>query len=217
MSTSDRPSRRPLFLVLEGIDGSGKTTQQRLLADWVRDQGESVTCCRDPGDTPLGQQLREILLHSAGDLHPMSEALLFLAARAELIRQVIRPAQERGDWVVCDRFLLSTVVYQGHAASERIDPNWLWSVGRDAAFGLMPDLILLLDLPVEVASQRSRRQDRFEARGREFQERVRRGFLIEADRQPEKIRIVDALGRPDEVHRRIRDEVERVLERHPRA
>lgn len=217
MIASDHLLRRPLFLALEGIDGSGKTTHQQLLADWLQQWGNSVTCCRDPGDTRLGQQLREILLHSQGDLHSMTEALLFMAARAELVRRVIQPAQQRGEWVVCDRFLLSTVVYQGHAGSPPIDPGWLWSVGREAAHGLMPDLILLLDLPVEIALNRAERQDRFEARGREFHEQVRQGFLLEAGRRPETIRVVDAAGRRDEVQQRIRDEVQRVLERHPRA
>ncbi len=213
MTASSR--RRPVFLALEGMDGSGKTTHQGLLADDLRRRGIAVTCCRDPGDTWVGQRLREILLHSRDDLQPITEALLFMAARSELVRRVIQPAMHRGEWVVGDRFLLSTVVYQGHAAD--IDPEWLWSVGSRAAHGVLPDLILVLDLPVDLAVRRARKQDRFEARGPAYQERVRLGFLREAERHPEVIRIVDATGDVEEVQRRIRHEVEHVLERDPRA
>jgi len=213
----DVATGRTPFIVLEGMDGSGKTTHQARLAEWLRQQGFLVTCCRDPGDTWLGNQLRELLLHSELPLQPITEALLFMAARAELLAQIIRPALNQGQWVVCDRFLLSTIVYQGYAGGVR--PELLRSLGEAAAEGTLPDLTLVLDLPVEVAATRLKlaRHDRFEARGPAFQRRVREGFLHESRREGHRIRVVDAAGSIDEVQQRIRHEVRCVLENHFRS
>src|SRR5947199_6917263 len=124
-----------VFLALDGLDGTGKSTQCRLLVEWLRGQGLAVTACADPGGTELGARLRDILLF--GREHRMgaqAEALLFMASRAELVEQVIRPALARGEVVVCDRFTLSTVVYQGYAGG--LDPDEVWAAGRLAAGGL---------------------------------------------------------------------------------
>ena len=130
------------FLSLDGLDGTGKSTQCRLLADRLRGRGLAVTECVDPGGTELGGRLREILLASRQTRIGMrTEALLFMASRAELVAQVIRPALDRGDVVVSDRFLLATVVYQGHAGG--LPPDDLWAVGRFATGGLLPDLTLV--------------------------------------------------------------------------
>jgi dTMP kinase len=207
---------RPLFLSLDGIDGTGKSTQSRLLADWLRTRGWKVTECTDPGGTPLGDRLREILLHQRHDMSLMAEALLFMASRAELLARVIRPALDAGSLVLSDRYLLANVVYQGYAGGLNVDE--LWSIGRAAAGGLEPDLTIVLDMPVDAAQRRRGRQpDRMESRQLDFHERVRQGFLAEAQRQPERIRVVDASARIEEVQRRIQREVERVLAAHPRT
>jgi dTMP kinase len=145
----------------------------------------------------------------------MAEALLFMASRAELLERIIRPALASGSLVMSDRYLLATVVYQGHAGGLNIDD--LWTIGRAAASGLEPDLTVVLDLPVEEAqTRRGRDPDRMESRQRDYHERVRQGFLIEASRQPDRIVVVNAAGSIDEVQWRIRKEVGRVLAARPR-
>src|SRR5439155_5819098 len=189
---------------------AGKSTQCRLLAEWLRGRGLEVVSCVDPGGTALGGELREILLHHRGEVAPACEALLFMASRAQLVAEVIRPALAAGRAVVSDRFLLANVVYQGHAGG--IDPALLWTMGGLATGGLEPDLTVVLDLPVEAAcARRGRPADRMEQRDAAFHERVRAGFLLEAQRQPERIRVVDATPGVDVVQQRIREEVEHVL------
>ncbi len=201
---------RGIFLSLDGIDGTGKSTQCRLLVDWLRCSGHDVVACADPGGTAIGDSLRDILLHHRGEMAPTCEALLFMASRAQLIAEVIRPALDTGCIVVCDRFLLANVVYQGYGAG--LDVDQLWAIGRLATGGLEPDLTLVLDLPLEAALTRRRRApDRMESRAREYQERVREGFLAEARRSPARIRVVDASPSIEAVHQRICEEVQRVL------
>lgn len=207
---------RPPFLSLDGIDGTGKTVQMRLLTDWVRRRGWDVIQCNDPGGTPLAHQLRDLLLHQHLDVTPMAEALLFMASRAELIARVIQPALDAGSLVISDRFLLATVVYQGYAGG--VNPDDLWTAGRIAASGLEPDITVVLDLPVtEAQARRGRNADRMESRQLDYQERVREGFLTESKRQPERIRAVSATGSVEQVHARIIAEVEHVVAARPRA
>ena len=118
---------RGFFISLDGLDGAGKSTQCRLLADWLRGRGDSVVTCHDPGGTDLGQQLRHVLLNYRGSMSVTCEALLFMASRAQLVAEVIRPALDAGQIVISDRFLLANVVYQGHAGG--LDPAQLWNVG----------------------------------------------------------------------------------------
>ncbi len=144
--------------------------------------GLDVVVCRDPGSTPLGEVVRGILL-DRHDLHinRRSEMLLYMAARAQMVEQVIRPALERGQLVLSDRFLLANVVYQGYGGG--LDVATIWDVGRIATGGLMPDLTIVLDVPFEVAAARiARPLDRMEKQGSEFHARVREGFLTEAAR-----------------------------------
>jgi dTMP kinase len=205
-----------LFLSLDGLDGTGKSTQCRLLADWLRSRGHRVTTCADPGGTAVGKVIRELLLDRRREMVLACEALLFMASRAQLTAEVIRPALDAGGVVLADRFLLANVVYQGHAGG--LDVDLLWTVGRFSTQGLEPDLTLVLDLPVEAAAARRRGPaDRVESRGLDYHERVRAGFLTEAQHRPERIRIVDANPPPEVVQERIRQEVERVLAAHPRA
>jgi dTMP kinase len=207
---------RGLFVSLDGIDGTGKSTQCRLLADWLRRHGFAVEQCADPGGTAVGTALRDILLHHRGEMAPACEAFLFMASRAQLVAEVIRPALEAGRFVVCDRFLLANVVYQGYAGG--LDVDRLWDIGRLSTGGLEPDLTIVLDLPLEVAlSRRNRAPDRLESRAREYHQRVREGFLSEARRRPDRIVVVDAGPPAEVVHERIREEVWRVLEAGPRA
>ncbi len=154
--------------------------------------------CRDPGSTPLGEAVRDLLLHRHDlAIERRSEMLLYMAARAQLVAELIRPALASGKVVVADRYLLANVVYQGYAGG--LDVRTLWDVGRFATGGLMPNLTIVLDLPAEAAAARINRDpDRMEMQGREFHARVHDGFLTEARRQPGRIVVVDA-SRPIDV------------------
>jgi dTMP kinase len=203
---------RGLFLCLDGLDGAGKSTQCRLLAERLRARGLTVTPCVDPGGTPLGARLRDILLAQRGDLALPAEALLFMASRAQLVADVVRPALDAGHVVVADRFTLANVVYQGHAGG--LDVDLLWQAGRLATGGLGPDLTVVLDLPLEAAeARRDRPADRVEGRPRDYHERVRAGFLAEARRRPDLIRVIDASPPPDEVQAAVWRAVEPLLDR----
>jgi dTMP kinase len=206
---------RGLFLSLDGIDGTGKSTQCRLLADWVRAQGHTVVECTDPGGTAIGGIIRSLLLDHRHEMALRCEAFLFMASRAQLTAEVIRPSLEAGRVVVADRFLLANVVYQGHAGG--LDPEQLFELGRLSSGGLEPDLTLVLDLPIEVALTRreQREPDRLERRDPAFHEKVRRGFLIEAQRRPEHIRVLDANQSVEDLHRQICQEVIRVMAASP--
>jgi dTMP kinase len=206
-------SPRGLFLSLDGPDGAGKSTQCRLLAEWLRSAGHDVVTCAEPGGTGLGKVLRELLLERRHTLSAWSEALLFMASRAQLVAEVIEPALGASQLVVCDRFLLSTVVYQGHAGG--LDPRDLWDVGRRTA-RIEPDLTLVLDLPVETSLQRRNLRadpvaDRFESRPLEYQSRVRAGFLAEAAAARDRIKVIDATADVTTVQEAIRREVEALL------
>ncbi len=193
----------PLFLSLDGIDGTGKSTQCRLLADWLRGQGHAVTECADPGSTPVGQELRAILLGHRHELALRTEALLFMAARAELTERVIRPTLAAGGIVIADRYLLANLVYQGHAGG--LNPDELWGIERFVTGGLEPDMTLVLDLPVDRAiNRRGRAADRKEQRDLAYQERVRQGFLTEAAKRPDRIKVIDATPPADAVQAAIR-------------
>jgi dTMP kinase len=195
---------RGLFFSLDGIDGTGKTTQCRLLADWLRQRGRDVTLCADPGGTEVGETIRELLLDHRRHMVAACEALLFMASRAQLTAEGIRPALAAGQVVVCDRYTLANLVYQGHAGG--LDVAQLAEAGRLATGGLEPDLTLVLDLPVaEALARRGRPADRME--GRYDPGRLRDGFRLEAQRRPERIHLVDASPPVEVVHEKIRREV----------
>ncbi len=181
-----------MFLSFDGVDGAGKSTQIRLLADALRQHGRDVVTCRDPGSTALGERLREILLnHHGTPIDRRSEMLLYMAARAQLVEEVIRPALAAGKTVISDRYLLANVVYQAHAGG--LDPGEVWHVGRVATGGLMPRLTFVLDMPAEKAAQRINRQmDRMEAQGLAYLERVRQGFLTAAARLGDQVAVINA-------------------------
>ena len=194
---------RAPFLSLDGIDGTGKSTQCRLLVDWLNAARIPALACADPGGTPLGDQLRQILLASRADIADRAETLLFMASRAELVAKVIQPALDGGQVVVSDRFVAANVVYQGHAGG--LPPVDLWAIGRFSTGGLLPDLTIILDLPVDVAAaRRGRSADRMEARGLDYLDRVRRGFLAEAAQDPGAFQVLDASPDIDTVQMHLR-------------
>jgi len=191
-----------MFISIDGIDGCGKSTQVRLLAEYLQSAGRDVVTCRDPGSTPLGEAVRKILLdrHDLA-IHRRSEMLLYMAARAQLVEEVVRPALDAGRIVVSDRFLLANVVYQGYGGG--LDVEQLWTIGRAATAGVTPTLSIVLDLPLDVAARRMERPlDRMELQGAAFHARVREGFLREAAREANQragqIRVLDA-ARPVDV------------------
>lgn len=199
-----------MFISLDGIDGCGKSTQCRLLADWLRGQGRDVVTCADPGGTALGQVIRELLLDHRREMSLACEAMLFMASRAQLVNEVIRPALDAGKVVVSDRFVLANVVYQGHAGG--LDVDLLRQAGRLSTGGLEPDLTIVLDLPIDAAqSRRKPTPDRMERRPTDFHEKVRAGFLAEARRRPERIQVVDATRSVDAIHQAICQHVAKLI------
>ncbi|MCH8613928.1 dTMP kinase [Arsenicicoccus dermatophilus] len=198
-----------MFVALEGGDGGGKSTQAALLRDWLGGLGHTVVLTREPGGSPLGVQVRELLLH--GDhVAPRAEALLYAADRAHHVATVVRPALERGEVVVTDRYLDSSVAYQGAGralAAQEIRDLSLWAVE-----GLLPDLTVLLD--VSAATGRERRgdvHDRLESEPDDFHERVRAGFLALAAAEPQRYLVVDASLPPEQVHAAVRERLAELL------
>ena len=192
-----------MFISLDGVDGAGKSTQIDLLRKHLETQGSTVVCFRDPGSTKLGEAVREILLHREDiPLAGRSEMLLYMAARAQLVAEQLQPALNSGATVICDRFLLANVVYQGVAGG--LDVDDLWAVGKCATGGLAPDLTIVLDIDPELAFQRIQRgHDRLEKRGVEYFKLVRRGFLEQVHRVGGKSIVIDASRDPESIHRDI--------------
>lgn len=204
-----------VFVTLEGGDGVGKSTQAQLLEDWLRDAGHRVMRTREPGGTEVGERIREIVLHHRGDIAPRAEALLYAADRAHHIATKVRPALQDGVVVIQDRYIDSSVAYQGAGRvlpGEDVERLSLWAVE-----GLLPDLTVLLDLDVETARSRMdaapRRFDRLEAEKAAFHEKVRRAFLERAQAQPERFLVVDAALSAEEIAAVVRARVEPLLAR----
>jgi len=192
-----------VFLTFDGIDGAGKSTQLNLFIDWLRESGRTVTTCRDPGTTDLGEAVRAILLGADYRIDYRAEMLLYMACRAQLVNEVIRPALERGEVVISDRYILANVVYQGSAGG--IDPDEIWQVGEIATEKLLPHLTFVLDLSPEIAAERlGDKQDRMEARGLEYFTQVRNGFVEQANRFPDSHAIIDASQNVETIQNDIR-------------
>ena len=201
-----------MFVSFDGIDGVGKSTQLQLTAGWLEGLGYEVTCCRDPGSTPLGESIREIILnHKQLSVSLRSEMLLYMTARAQLVEEIIRPALDQGQVILSDRFLLSNVVYQGHAGG--LDPADVWETGLIATGGVLPDLSIVFNMDLTEAMARlGEEKDRMESRGEEFFERVRAGFLHEAARDPDTVQVVNAAGSPQDVQQRVQEIVQQQLQ-----
>jgi dTMP kinase len=187
---------RGKFITLEGIEGCGKSTQLPLLKAWLEEKGNTVTATREPGGTPLGERIRELVLTtSTEEISPECELLLMFAARATHISNLIRPALERGDWVLCDRFTDATFAYQG--AGRGLPEQHIRYLQTQVQGDLQPDLTLLIDVPVALGLRRARARrgdavrDRFEREQEEFFTRVRESFLARARAEPQRIKVVD--------------------------
>jgi len=210
-----QPSTAPagLFITFEGGDGSGKSTQSALLTEWLIAGGNTVVHSREPGGTDLGVELREIILHRRGYIAPRAEALLYAADRAHNIATKVRPAIERGEIVIQDRYLDSSVAYQG--AGRVLDGTEIRDISLWAAEGLLPDLTVLLDLSAEngrerIASTRDT-YDRLEAEKSDFHERVRDSFLALAAAEPHRFLVLDATDPIETIAEAIRARVVALL------
>lgn len=197
------------WVTFEGGDGSGKSTQANLLAEWLTAQGRTVVRTREPGGSDVGEKVREIVLHHRGDIAPRAEALLYAADRAHHIATVVRPALARGEVVIQDRYLDSSVAYQG--AGRVLDPAEIRELSLWATEGALPDLTVLLDLDPDAARTRldseERPYDRLEAERGEFHERVRQAYLALAAAEPGRFEVLDATLPERELAARIRDRV----------
>ncbi len=202
-----------MFITFEGIEGSGKSTQSQRLAAWLEAKGRTVMLTREPGGSELGLSLRRILLDAANtDIVSRAELFLYLADRAQHVKQVVQPALGQGQIVLCDRFTDSTVAYQGYG--RELDPQLLHSLNEAAVDGVSPDLTVLFDLPPEIGLTRARGRNheegksesegRFEAEELAFHHRVRDGYLKLAGLFPERIKVVDATGDEDTVFEAVR-------------
>jgi dTMP kinase len=219
-----------LFITFEGNEGSGKSTQIQLLAERLRAAGKTVRVLREPGGTPIGEEIRHLLKHSDANCAMTSEAELLLmnASRAQLVREVIRPALAAGEIVLCDRFYDSTTAYQGHG--RQLDLAKVQAVIDFAVEGTRPDLTLLLEVPLEISeARRTARQsnaagagpgtasaqaprDRIEEADRAFFQRVHQGFQRIAALEARRVRVIDATGPMDQVSARVWEEVQRIAQ-----
>jgi dTMP kinase len=194
------------FITLEGIEGAGKSTVAPYLREWLGDRGIVVTLTREPGGTPLGERIREVVLRNTGEtVPPVAETLLMFAARAAHVETVIVPALQRGDWVVCDRFTDASRAYQG--AGRGVAPSCIEALAKMVHPGLTPDCTLVLDLPVGVGMARARGRsfpgDRFEAEAEAFFERVRAEYLAIAAREPARVKVIDAARSLEDVQAQV--------------
>lgn len=198
-------SSRGRFITLEGVDGAGKSSHVDGLAALLRARGKRVLVTREPGGTPLAEKLRALVL--AEPMDALSETLLMFAARSDHLRRIILPALTAGTWVICDRFTDATVAYQG--SGKGVPVELIEALRRVVHPGLEPDLTLVFDCPYEVArarlGQTGKQPDRFEREGREFFERVRAGYLGLAVREPQRIRVIDAVRSLEDIKKSIEE------------
>lgn len=191
------------MVTFEGVDGSGKSTQARMLADRLGSEvgEEAVLLVREPGGTPAAERVREILVDGVVELEPMAELMLFEAARADLVRRVLAPAAERGDWVVCDRFTDSTLAYQG--AARGLGVEGVEQLNEMATAGLRPELTFYLRIEPRASLARTGADHRFEREGVRFMEEVASGYEEIAAREPSRVAVLDATQAAEEIHRQV--------------
>ena len=194
--------KKGLFITFEGGDGCGKTTQIKLLDEYLRDKGYKTLLTREPGSVGLGEKVREILLNYDGEVSAVCESFLFLADRAQNVDCIIKPALEEGTIVICDRHTDSSVAYQGYGRG--LDIERINMLNNIATSGLKPDLTIVLDVDVETSQARvGSEKDRMESAGIEFFERVRQGFLEIAKQEPKRVKVVDSKQSIEEIHKQI--------------
>ncbi len=204
-----------LFITLEGNEGCGKSTQIKLLAAYLRKKGRKVFVTREPGGTPVGEEVRKILLSTKHrEMSSECETLLYMASRAQLVKEVILPRLKKGETVLCDRWLDATIAYQGYAGG--VDVKWIEKLGEGATQGLKPALTLYLDLPVKEGLKRTQhrgRLDRIELKKLAFHTNVRKGFMAIFSEDPGRFRRLALRSEEtiSEVHERIKAEADRVL------
>lgn len=199
------------FLTFEGIEGSGKSTQAALLKDFLEERGLDVLVTREPGGSPIGEQIRSILLDPDNrGMVPLAELLLYEASRCQHVEAVIRPALEDGKTVICDRFFDASTAYQGYARGLGIE--MVEELNLVATGGRKPDLTVVLDLPVDIGLKRlGRSLDRIESEAVEFHERVRQGYLRIADGEPDRVKVVNATGSVDDTFSYVKHLVEKLI------
>ena len=196
------------FITFEGIDGSGKSTQLRLLAQYLRAQGCELLLSREPGGTPVGLRLREALLDVRGEVDPLTELLVFAADRAQHVRKVIRPALEKGGVLISDRYADATRAYQG--AGRGFSPELIGEIIELATGGLVPDLTVLFDVSIEESITRTTRRsaknkrDRLDTEAADFHARVREEYMRIARAEPERVKVIDTTGTVDETQEKLR-------------
>jgi len=196
--------REGFFITFEGIDGSGKTTQLKLTEKYLKNLKYEVLSLREPGSTPLSERIRRILLDKKMNINPVSELLLYVSARAELVEQVIAPALGEGKIVLCDRFYDSTVAYQGYG--RKLDIDWVRQVNRAAVGEYTPDLTFLVDITYRKSLERRKQQsDRLEAESKAFFSRVRKGFLEIASREKRRVIILDGKKSPEKIFEEVKE------------
>jgi dTMP kinase len=211
-----------LFITFEGVEGSGKTTQIRRLQKYLTQKGIACRVTREPGGSPIGEKIRKILLHPDHDqMTPWSELLLYEAARAQHVKEVIEPLLKKGTIVLCDRFNDATVAYQGHG--RKIDLGRIEELNRLSSRGLKPDVTFLLDCPSDLGLKRALRRNetlnnekegRFEREKVQFHHRVRKGYLSIAEKEPGRVKVIDTRQGEEKVFEEIRKVIDRLIESH---
>lgn len=201
--------QRGLFITFEGADGCGKTTQIRLLDEYLRTKGKTTLLTREPGAKGLGVKLREILLNYEGEVSPNCESFLFLADRAQHVDCIIKPALKEGKIVLCDRHTDSTAAYQGYGRGINLEE--IKKLNEIAVSGLKPDLTIVFDIDIETSLSRvGNEKDRMEAAGIDFFNRVRNGYLEIAKQEPDRVKIINASDTIDNIHKKVVELVEKI-------
>lgn len=199
------------FITFEGAEGSGKSTQIELLGKYLKERGIKVLLLREPGGVKISEQIREFLLDVKNiAMTKECETLLYLAARSQVVEELILPAMKKGLVVLCDRFQDSTIVYQGHGSG--VDIDFIEKTGRFATQGLVPNLTFLFDIDAKKGLDRiSRAKDRIERRSLSYHHKVRKGYLEEAQKHPERIKVIKVNGGKEQIHQEIRQYIDEIL------
>lgn len=202
--------KKGLFITFEGIDGCGKTTQIELLKESLEKKGYTVLLTREPGAKGLGEKLREILLNYDGEVSSNCESFLFLADRAQHIDTIIKPAIDKGVIVLCDRHTDSTVAYQGYG--RQLDLEQIYQLNKIATNGIIPDITFILDIDIDTSLQRiGKGRDRMENSGREFFERVRKGYIEISEKEPQRVKLLQGNSPIKDIQNKISDYVQGLL------